>query len=115
MGAGKTEGAPIPLTNPYTGQVEYARNLNGEILISKVNEKDLFEIAKTTGGEYFRATDTETLQNIYKKINELEKNEIVTKTVKGYSEKMFYFLVPALILFVLEFFLNKVYLNPVKV
>jgi Ca-activated chloride channel family protein len=114
VGAGKTEGAPIPLTNPYTGEVEFARDLNGDILLSKVNENDLLEIAKTTGGEYFRANDTKTLQNIYKKINELEKTEIVTNTRKGYSEKMYYFLIPALILLFLEFFLNKIILNPLK-
>jgi Ca-activated chloride channel family protein len=114
VGAGKTEGAPIPLTNPYTGDVEYARDLNGDILLSKVNEADLIDIAKTTGGEYFRANDTRTLQDIYKKISQLEKSEIETQTIKGYSEKMDYFLIPAFILILLEFLLRKIILNPVK-
>ncbi len=114
VGVGKKEGAPIPLTNPYTGYVDYARDLNGNILISKVNETDLIEISNTTGGEYFRANDTKSLQDIYSKIGQLEKSEIRTTTFKSYSEKMSYFLIPALILMLLDFLLNKRFLNPVR-
>ncbi|MEP6845311.1 MAG: hypothetical protein ABI861_04885, partial [Panacibacter sp.] len=34
-------------------------------MLSKVNEEDLIEIAKITSGEYFRANNTKTLQQIY--------------------------------------------------
>lgn len=37
-----------------------------------LDEKSLSEIAKLTGGQYFRARNQDELQNIYKKINELE-------------------------------------------
>ncbi|MFT6987239.1 MAG: Ca-activated chloride channel family protein, partial [Psychromonas sp.] len=37
-----------------------------------LDEKTLTEIAKLTGGQYFRARNQQELQNIYQKINELE-------------------------------------------
>lgn len=37
-----------------------------------LDEETLEQMAKVTGGQYFRATDTESLQSIYKKINQLE-------------------------------------------
>ena len=46
-----------------------------------LDEKTLQAIATTTGGTYFRATDTVTLKAIYTNIDKLEK----TKTVLEYS------------------------------
>lgn len=114
IGVGKPKGTPIPLVNPYTGESDYARDINGNILYSKVNEPDLIKIAKITGGEYFRATDTNTLQNIYNKINELEKSEIITNKFKNYNEKMYYFLIPAFVLMIFYFIMNIRVLNPVS-
>lgn len=114
IGVGKLEGAPIPLANPYNGTVEYARDINGNILLSKVKEADLIEISKKTGGDYFRATDSKTLTEIYQKINKLEKSEVTTITYKNYQEKMHLFLIPALLLVLLDFLLNKKILNPLR-
>ncbi|MCU7845462.1 MAG: VWA domain-containing protein [Candidatus Thiodiazotropha sp. (ex Monitilora ramsayi)] len=45
------------------------------------DEETLKEIAQTTGGAYFRATDTEALEKIYQRIDELEKTEAEARTV----------------------------------
>jgi len=45
------------------------------------DEETLQEIAKITGGAYFRATDTEALEKIYQRIDELEKTEAEARTV----------------------------------
>ena len=37
------------------------------------------EIASTTGGKYFRATNNEKLEDIYKEIDSLEKTEVEEK------------------------------------
>jgi Ca-activated chloride channel family protein len=39
---------------------------------SDLDEGTLKDIAKTTGGEYFRATDADALQSVYRQINKLE-------------------------------------------
>jgi len=45
------------------------------------DEETLREIAKITGGAYFRATDTEALEKIYQRIDELEKTEAEARTL----------------------------------
>ncbi len=45
------------------------------------NEEVMREIAKITGGAYFRGTDTEALEQIYQQIDELEKTEAESRTV----------------------------------
>ena len=114
IGVGKPEGAPIPLYNPLTGEKDYARDITGNVLLSRIKETELIEIATKTGGSYFRAVDTDSLNKIYAKINSLEKTDIVSGTYKVYQEKFYLFLIPALILMLLDFLLNKIILNPVR-
>ncbi len=114
IGVGKPAGAPIPLYNPLTGEKDYARDITGNILLSKINENELIEIATKTGGYYFRAVDTNSLNKIYARINKLEKTDIVSGNYKVYQEKFFFFLIPALILMIIDFLLNKIILNPLK-
>jgi Ca-activated chloride channel family protein len=115
IGVGKPEGAPIPLINPYTGEKNYAQDINGNILLSKINETELIEIATKTGGAYFRAVDKGSLNKIYKKIDLLEKTEITSKVYTVYQEKYKIFLLISLILMLLDFLLNKFILNPVRI
>ena len=61
--------APYPAID-YWGNVVY-QNMQVEI-----DEKMLREVAEKTGGEYFRATDNESLEQIYDRIDEMEKSKI---------------------------------------
>ena len=53
----------------------------------EIDEKLLQEIAEVTGGQYFRATDNEKLEEIYNEINKLEKTEIEEFKYYKYEEK----------------------------
>ncbi|MAA53113.1 MAG: aerotolerance regulator BatA [Phycisphaerae bacterium] len=53
---------------------------------TKLDEETLREIASMTGGQYFRATDTESLQSIYKRINELETTEIIERQYEQFAD-----------------------------
>lgn len=53
----------------------------------EIDENLLKEIAKVTGGKYFRATNNETLEEIYDEINKLEKTEIEEFKYYKYEEK----------------------------
>lgn len=57
-----------------------------------VDEKTLKTIAAETNWKYFRATDKETLKNIFEEIWKLEKKEIVSETININKEKYNYFL-----------------------
>jgi len=53
----------------------------------EIDEELLKEIAKITGGKYFRATSNTKLAEIYEEINKLEKTEIEETKFKSYDEK----------------------------
>ena len=86
VGAGKRGGAPWPYHHPVLGK-QYHRNPNGTLYLTKLDEDTLKNIAGRTGGKYFRATDSNALRNIYKKIDKLEKTKIKTKQYLQYIEK----------------------------
>jgi Ca-activated chloride channel family protein len=69
IGVGSNGMAPYPAID-YWGNVVY-QNMQVEI-----DEKMLREVAEKTGGEYFRATDNESLEQIYDRIDEMEKSKI---------------------------------------
>jgi Ca-activated chloride channel family protein len=54
----------------------------GQNLSADLDEDTLKQMAEMTGGRYFRATDTETLGSIYKTIDQLEKVEHDTATIR---------------------------------
>ncbi len=72
-----------------------------------IDEKLLTKIANETGGMYFRAKNKEELEKIYDYIDKLEKTKIEVKVFKRYSEEFRIFLIPALILLLLIFFMKK--------
>jgi Ca-activated chloride channel family protein len=72
-----------------------------------LDEKTLTQIAEVTGGQYFRARDTEQLENIYETINQLEPVSSDTQTWRPQSEWFRYPLSAALGLSVLLFLLRR--------
>jgi Ca-activated chloride channel homolog len=70
-----------------------------------LDEKTLREIAEITGGEYFRATDTASLEKIYDQIDRLEKTQVKVKEYVEYEELFHRFAIPGLLLLLAEFVL----------
>jgi Ca-activated chloride channel family protein len=79
IGVGTRGVAPFPV-----------RHFDGRITISNervnIDEETLKVIANTTGGKYFRATDTASLEAIYDEINQLETTEVETQQFVDYRE-----------------------------
>jgi Ca-activated chloride channel homolog len=71
-----------------------------------IDEKTLQEIADKTEAKYFRATDRESLKNIYKQIDRLEKSEVKVLDRSEYNELFHYFLFPGFLLVLLEVILT---------
>lgn len=81
IGIGTNGMAPFPYAKTSNGQFLF-RNMKVEI------DEDLMrEIAKTTEGKYFRATNNKKLEEIYAEINKLETTEIEEKKYFNYDEK----------------------------
>ena len=78
-----------------------------------LDEETLQEIAKITGGQYFRAVDSEALIKIYKQIDAMEKTKVEIKTFYEYNELFNYFLVLGIIAIMLEIILNNTWLRKI--
>ncbi|MCX6259421.1 MAG: VWA domain-containing protein [Bacteroidia bacterium] len=90
IGVGTQGTAPYPVQTPFGTQYQ---NMPVEI-----DEAILKDIAQTTGGRYFRATDNDKLVQVYSEIDKLEKSKIDVKQFIRKEEK---FLIPAIIAFCL--------------
>lgn len=88
----------------------YSYAPNGELLFKispvKIDEKLLKEIAKKTGGKYFRAQDNSGLERIYKEINKLETSKIEELKFVNYDEKFRLLVVLAGLLLLIELILQ---------
>jgi Ca-activated chloride channel family protein len=104
IGVGSQGMAPYPVQTPFGTEFQ---NMPVEI-----DEGILKDIAQTTGGKYFRATDNNKLEEVYKEIDKLEKSKI---DVRQFTRKEEKYLVPAIIvccLILLELFArNSIYRN----
>ena len=63
---------------------------------NEIDEESLKAIAEQTGGQYFRATNSDALEKIYSKINELERTEVEIKIYTQYKELFGWLIIPAL-------------------
>lgn len=98
IGIGTPEGAPIPMDG------DYIRDDEGNIVVSKMDEGTLRQIAEMTGGAYVRATNANVgVEDIVNMINEMEKSKVVMELFDAYDEKYPIPLSAALVLLVLEF------------
>ncbi len=70
------------------------------------NEGLLKDLAKSTGGQYFHATDNEALQKIYNSINQLEKTKIKLTSYNRYTSKFLPWVIAAIFFLVFEIVLR---------
>ena len=89
IGVGKEGTAYLPVEDPNFG----TRLLKVE---TQIDEKMLDQIARRTGGQYFRAQDERGLRDIFHEIDQLEKTELKVERFTHYDERYFWFLWPAL-------------------
>jgi Ca-activated chloride channel family protein len=76
-------------------------------VLVEIDEETLQKIAETTNGKYFRATDTESLVEVYAEIDALEKTEIQQKQYVRYTELAPYLMIVALGLLMFETVLTR--------
>ena len=101
IGVGKEGGAPVPVVTPE-GRKVYARNPDGSLYMTELDEDTLREISETTGGRYYRATDERALDEIYRKILDMERTAFEVKHFKHRKELVKYVLPVAVLGMLLE-------------
>lgn len=105
IGMGTDAGmAPYPMTSAFGGTV--IRPVPVEL-----DEAVLKQVASSTGGLYFRATDLDSLKAIYREIDKLEKTKIKTRNYHTVQEEYQLWLLIALMALALAFVLRNSYLR----
>ena len=99
IGVGSKGNAPIQVQDMFGRTV--IRNMPVEI-----DEDVLKEIARTTGGTYFRATDNNKLREIYQEIDRMEKTRLDVKQYSRKKEEYFPFLLAAMLILLFEVMLR---------
>jgi Ca-activated chloride channel family protein len=108
IGLGSGGGVPIPVYNRYGQSVGFKKDRAGNTVLTKLNEEALKRIAVEGGGKYYRGTNYEDyLDEIYTELSELEQAEFGIKKVTDYEDRFYYFLIPAIFLLVVEFFISE--------
>ncbi len=98
IGIGTPEGAPIEIDG------EFIKDEKGDMVVSKLNEEMLQQIADITGGVYVRSTKQSIgLEEVVKSINDMEQTEMSMLRFEEFNEQYQYLLGIALMLFFLEF------------
>ena len=105
IGVGTEGFAPYPFQTPFGIQYQ-------EVEV-KIDEKTLQDIATLTDGKYFRATNNNSLKEIYKDIDVLEKSKIEVTEFHKRSEEFLPFSLWALALLFLGFLLQTTYLKQI--
>lgn len=106
IGVGTRGTAPYPQVDPF-GRTVYTQ------MEVKINEELLTQIADMTGGRYFRATDNESLEDVYKEIDALEKSKIDVTEYRKRKEEYLPFAIAALLLLALEVLLKQTVLRSI--
>ncbi len=114
LGMGLPKGAPIPIG----GNNNFKKDRDGNVVITKLNEKMLQEVAIAGGGKSVRASNSNIgLNELMKAINDMEKSEIEAKVYSEYDDQFQWFAWLALIVLIAELFIlerkNK-YLKGIK-
>jgi Ca-activated chloride channel family protein len=104
IGVGTRGNAPVPVADPLLGTRMATMRVD-------IDEPTLQEIAELTGGQYFRATDNESLAAIYVEIDELERTEIEVENFTQYAERFPVILAFGLLLLLMEVGLSQTVLR----
>jgi Ca-activated chloride channel family protein len=96
IGVGTRGSAQVPTGMGPDGSLRY------QDMPVEIDEALLTDVARGTGGRYFRATDTESLRNIFAEINRLEKSTVEQVVYRRYEEAYRWLLALGLVALALE-------------
>lgn len=103
IGVGRDGQAQLPI---YSTDIMGRKVKRYQPIHSKVNEPLLKQLADETGGRYYRATNTKSLENVFNDIDELEKSKIEENRFTRYTELFQKYLFWGVLLYALGFFLQ---------
>ena len=106
IGIGSTEGVPIPIMN--NGRKDYLKDVDGNTVITKLDEEILKKIALSTNGNYVRASNSNIgLDEIYAQIKKMKKQDLESTMYTEYNDQFQIFAAIALFLLIVDFIIME--------
>ena len=102
IGMGLPQGAPIPM-GPG-GSSDFLKDRSGNVVVTKLDESMLTQIATAGGGTYIRANNAEVgLNNLFNEIEKMQKTEMDSRQYSEYNDQFPLFLSLALAMILIDF------------
>jgi Ca-activated chloride channel family protein len=106
IGIGSTDGVPIPIKS--YGRKEYLKDVDGNTVITKLDEDILKKIAVSANGNYVRASNSNIgLDEIFSQIKKMKKQELESTMYTEYNDQFQFFAAIALILLMADFIIME--------
>jgi Ca-activated chloride channel homolog len=106
IGIGSTEGVPVPVIN--NGRKDYLKDVDGNTVISKLDEEILKKIAVSGNGSYVRASNSNIgLDEIFSDIKKMKKQELESTMYTEYNDQFQIFAAISLILLLVDFIIME--------
>jgi Ca-activated chloride channel family protein len=107
VGVGRVSGAPIPKKNEKGEVTGWKKDKKGNIVKTQLDENTLIHVASRTGGQYFRLTDTVSVDTFINHLKNVERS-LLSKKVKLKKIKRFHYpLIIGIILLMVESILSE--------
>ncbi|MGE5682461.1 MAG: vWA domain-containing protein [Bacillota bacterium] len=108
IGLGSPNGVPIVLYDQNGHPVGYKLDKDNNVVLTRLDETILKQIAGEGKGRYYRGTNSENeLDQIYQELSKIEKTEYGTSKITSYEDRFYYLLAPAILLLIIEFFISE--------
>lgn len=106
IGVGSKNGAPIPIMEKNS-IIGYKKDELGNVIISKLDEATLRQIAKEGDGKFYRSTNSDDeLEKVFYDLAKIEKNMFGETKVADYEDRFYYLLIPAFFILLVEIFIS---------
>jgi Ca-activated chloride channel family protein len=101
VGLGDPNGVPVPVS---PGSAATRRDRDGQVVVSKLNEKLLVEVARAGNGAYIAG---DRINSLIDELDQLQRTELKSRVFSEFAERFQYFAGFALLILLLEFFIRS--------
>ena len=103
VGIGSLKGVPIPVYDRNGNQRGFKKDLDGNIVTTKLDAETLKDIARTTSGKFYHVTPANSeLDEITDEISTMESKELGSKEYSSYEDRFQYLLIFSILIMFIE-------------
>ena len=106
IGIGSTDGVPVPLL--VNGKKDFLKDVDGNTVITKLDEDILKKIAISANGNYVRASNSNIgLDEIFSEIKKMKKQELESSVYTEYNDQFQIFAALAIFILLIDFIIME--------